>query len=141
MTCRWICKVLFFFISIVFLNLLTVPAVFSAADDVPRITVQELKAKMDKGDDLVVVDVRTGNDYENSKLKIKGAVRISIVKIEDRYKELPKDKEIILYCTWHNEATSARAAQILLDKGFKKVSALKGGFNAWLDAGYPTEPK
>jgi len=99
MTCRWICKVLFFFISIVFLNLLTVPAVFSAADDVPRITVQELKAKMDKGDDLVVVDVRTGNDYENSKLKIKGAVRISIVKIEDRYKELPKDKEIILYCT------------------------------------------
>jgi len=90
---------LFFFISIVFLNLLTVPAVFSAADDVPRITVQELKAKMDKGDDLVVVDVRTGNDYENSKLKIKGAVRISIVKIEDRYKELPKDKEIILYCT------------------------------------------
>jgi hypothetical protein len=98
MTWRWVCKALFFSLSIVFLNHLTVPAVFSAADDVPRITVQELKAKMDKGDDLVVVDVRTGFDYERSKIKIKGAVRISIVKMEERYRDLPMDKEIITYC-------------------------------------------
>jgi len=69
------------------------------ADDVPRITVQELKAKMDKGEDLVIIDVRTGDDYERSKIKIKGAVRIPIVKIEDRYRELPEDKQIITYCT------------------------------------------
>ena len=99
MTWRWLCKGLLFFLSIVFLNNLTVPAVFSAEDNVPRITVQELKAKMDKGEGVVVVDVRTGNDYERSKIKIKGAVRISIVKIEERYGELPMDKEIILYCT------------------------------------------
>ena len=99
MTCRWLWKGLLFFLSIVFLNYLTVPAVFSQADGVPRITVQELKAKMDKGDDLVVVDVRTGQDYADSRIKIKGAVRIPIVQIEERYKELPKDKEIILYCT------------------------------------------
>ncbi len=47
----------------------------------------------------MIIDVRTGNDYEGSKIKIKGAVRISIVQMEERYKELPKDKEIITYCT------------------------------------------
>ena len=45
---------------------------------------------MDKGEDLVVVDVRTGNDYEGSRIKIKGAVIISIVKIEERYSDLPQ---------------------------------------------------
>ena len=99
MTLRWLWKGLLLSLSIVFLNHLAAPTVFSAADNVPRITVQELKAKMDKGDDLVIVDVRTGDDYERSKIKIKGAVRIPIVKIEERYRELPKDTQIILYCT------------------------------------------
>jgi predicted sulfurtransferase len=96
---RYLWKGLLFFLPVVFFNHLIVPAVSSAQDNIPRITVQELKAKMDKGEDLVVVDVRTGNDYEASKIKIKGAVRISIVKIEERYNDLSKDKEIITYCT------------------------------------------
>lgn len=99
MTWRWLLKGLLFFLSIVFLNYLTVPPAFCQADGVPRITVQELKAKIDKGDDLVIVDVRTGQDYADSRIKIKGAVRIPIVQIEERYKELPKDKEIVFYCT------------------------------------------
>jgi 3-mercaptopyruvate sulfurtransferase SseA len=99
MILRWLWKGLLFSLSIVFLNHLTVPAVFSATDDVPRITVQELKAKIDKGEDLVIIDVRTGKDYEGSRIKIKGAVRIPIVQMEERYKELPRDKQIITYCT------------------------------------------
>ena len=98
-TWRWLCKGLFLLLSIVFVNHLSGPAVFCQTDDVPRITVQELKAKIDKGEDLVVVDVRTGKDYEGSRIKIKGAVRIPIVQLEERYKELPMDKEIITYCT------------------------------------------
>jgi hypothetical protein len=99
MTWRWLWKGLLFLLSIVFLNHLMVPAVFSATDGVPRITVQELKAKIDRGEALVVVDVRTGQDYADSRIKIKGAERIPIVQIEERYRELPKDKEIVLYCT------------------------------------------
>ena len=56
-------------------------------------------------------------------------------------KNLPKDKEIITYCTWPDEATSARVARILMNKGFANVKALKGGFDAWAMAGYPVEPK
>jgi len=99
MAMRWLLKGLFLSLLFVVLNQLIVPVGFSATDDVPRITVQELKAKMDKGDDLVVVDVRTGNDYERSKIKIKGAIRIPIVQLEARSNELPRDKEIITYCT------------------------------------------
>jgi len=98
-TLRWLRKGMLFLLSLVFFNYMIVPAVFSAEDNIPRITVQELKAKMEKGEDLLVIDVRTGNDYERSKIKIKGAVRISIVKIEERSRDLPKDKEIITYCT------------------------------------------
>ncbi len=54
---------------------------------------------MDKGEDIVIIDVRTGEDYQGSRIKIKGAVRIPIVQLEERYKEIPKDKQIILYCT------------------------------------------
>jgi rhodanese-related sulfurtransferase len=99
MTLRWLWKGLLFSLCVVFSNHLIAPAVFSATDNVPRITVQELKAKVDKGEDLVIIDVRTGEDYQGSRIKIKGAVRIPIVQLEERYKELPKDKQIILYCT------------------------------------------
>ena len=98
MTWRWLCKGLLFFLSIAFLHHLTAPAVFSQADDVQRITVQELKAKMDKGEGLVVVDVRTGKDYEGSKIKIKGsyiekADGTAFLKLTDCKIAEEKDKE------------------------------------------------
>ena len=96
---RRLLKWLFLSLLFVLLNQLIVPAVFSATDAVPRITVQDLKAKMDKGEDIVIIDVRAGREYEDSKIKMKGAIRISIVQLENRINELPRDKEIITYCT------------------------------------------
>ena len=96
---RRLLKGLFLSMLFVLLNQLIASVVLSATDVVPRITAQELKAKMDRGEDILVIDSRTGNEYEGSKIKIKGAVRISIVKIEERSKDLPKDKEINIYCT------------------------------------------
>jgi len=96
---RRLLKGLFLSLLFVLLNQLIVPAAFSATDIVPRITVQELKAKMDKGEDIVIIDVRTGREYEESKIKMKGAIRIPIVQLENRINELPRDKEIITYCT------------------------------------------
>jgi predicted sulfurtransferase len=99
LTMRRLLKGLFISLFFVLLNQLIASVVLSATDVVPRITVQELKAKIDKGDDVVIIDVRAGREYEDSKIKIKGAVRIPIVKLEDRISELPRDKEIITYCT------------------------------------------
>jgi hypothetical protein len=87
--------------SLMIMALLIHP-VAAIADDtkdmVTRITVQELKAKMDHGG-VLIIDVRSGDDYARSKIKIKGAVRISVVKLEEMSNTLPKDKEIVTYCT------------------------------------------
>jgi len=54
---------------------------------------------MDKGEDILVLDVRTGMSYTGSKTKIKGSMRMAPNDIEVWSKNLPKDKEIITYCT------------------------------------------
>jgi len=96
---RYLLNILFCFLSLFLLNQLAAAAAFSANDSVPRITVQELKAKLDRGEAVVIIDNRTGRDYTDSKIKIKGAIRIPIVQLENRYSELPEDKEIVTYCT------------------------------------------
>lgn len=78
-----------FFLTSVFIGM--------ALADVTRITKEELKAKMEKGEKIVILDTRWS--YDSSKVKIKGAIRIAPNEVETRYKELPRDKEIITYCT------------------------------------------
>ena len=85
---------------VITLVLVALSAIAMAANDsVPRITKEQLKAKMEKGEDIIVLDVRTGMSYKGSDIKIKGAMRIPPDAIDMRYKELPLDKEIITYCT------------------------------------------
>jgi len=75
-------------------------AIALAADGgVPRIAKEELKAKMDKGEDILILDVRTGASYNGSNVKIKGAMRFAPNDVDAWSKNLPKDKEIITYCT------------------------------------------
>ena len=64
-----------------------------------KTSVKALKAKIDKGDKLVILDVRTGTSWENSKVKIKGAIRIPYQEIAKRAGEIPMGSEIVTYCT------------------------------------------
>jgi rhodanese-related sulfurtransferase len=54
-------------------------------------------------------------------------------------KKIGTETWIITYCTWPAEESSARAARMLLDNGFKKVTPILGGYRAWEKAGYPVE--
>jgi len=63
--------------------------------DVPRITAEELKGKLDRGVDVIIVDTRGKNIFEQE--HIKGAISIPLDEVEERHKELPKDKEIVFY--------------------------------------------
>lgn len=86
--------------AMVALVLMALPLTGMATDTgVPRITKEELKAKMDKGADILILDVRTGGSYSGSKIKIKGAMRMSPDTANIRSNDLPKNKEIITYCT------------------------------------------
>ena len=109
---------------------------------VPRMTKEELKASLLLGNpDLLILDVRTARQWEESKEKIQGAVREDPEKVNTWSDKYPKNKTLVLYCSGPNEETSARVARKLLSMGFTKVYALKGGFGAWRDSGFPVEPK
>lgn len=106
-----------------------------------RITIQQLKAKMDANADIIILDVDGNYAWNARSRKIKGAIRVDPENLDAGIKNLPKDKEIVTYCTCEKEATSGHIAKQLMAKGFKKVSALVGGFKAWDDEVFPVEPK
>jgi len=80
-------------ILVVFIGCTTI----QSAQDVPRISKDELKAKLGSPD-MVLIDVRTENDWEMSDEKITGAIRMDPEAVDAWPATLPKDKEIILYC-------------------------------------------
>ncbi|HXG03362.1 MAG TPA: cyclic nucleotide-binding domain-containing protein [Candidatus Binatia bacterium] len=91
----------------------------------------------------VLVDARTGADYETSPLKLPGAVRLAPEDVGAGRITLDADREqlVIVYCTTPDEATSARVAQALRQKGWTRVRILKGGLGGWTNARLPVEAK
>ncbi|MFQ6039927.1 MAG: rhodanese-like domain-containing protein [Candidatus Poribacteria bacterium] len=65
------------------------------AIEVPRITLEELKSKLDGNADIIVADARGKNSFEQE--RIKGAISMPLSEVEARYKELPREKEIVFY--------------------------------------------
>jgi hypothetical protein len=67
--------------------------------EVERITVDELKEKLAKHEPVTIIDSRSQGSYDATATKIKGAVRIPMDDVKARLKDIPRDKEIIVYCT------------------------------------------
>ena len=105
-----------------------------------RIEPAEAKSRVDAGK-AVILDVVAPDSWTEMRRQIANAIRIEPQDFPTYYKALlPRDKQIIAYCTWHDEATSASVAQDLRRHGYQAF-ALKGGYAAWEEAGYPTQPK
>jgi molybdopterin/thiamine biosynthesis adenylyltransferase/rhodanese-related sulfurtransferase len=102
-----------------------------------EITALELKARLDRGDKLTIVDVREPNEYQIN--RIEGSILIPLGEIPRRYAELNKDDELIMQCK--SGARSGRAADFLRTVGFKSVLNLKGGILDWIDKVDPSQPK
>jgi rhodanese-related sulfurtransferase len=106
-----------------------------------RITVAELRQKLDAGEDVVILDLRSAAALQQDPLRIQGAIHINLDQIEQREHELPRDRDIIVYCSCPNEVSSARVALRLQRKGFNRVRPLLGGIDAWREQNYPLEPR
>ena len=104
---------------------------------IARITAEELKTRLDGGEDVLVVDVRSRLDFEAEPSIIPGALHLTIEELETRHREIPRERDIVLYCTCPSEASSARVALLLRRRGIERVRPLAGGFRAWRDRGYP----
>lgn len=107
---------------------------------VPRVSASEVARQFysDLHDDLAVYDVRSHGYYSDKASRIKGSIRLEPNTILQHLDSLPKDKELILYCTCLREATSLRVARILQQHGFRS-SVIKGGLRAWKRGGYALE--
>jgi membrane protein DedA with SNARE-associated domain/rhodanese-related sulfurtransferase len=102
-----------------------------------RITVDDLYALMDKDVKPVIVDVRSPVARSLDPRVIPGALAADVREIDVLLKQLPADRDIILYCTCPNEAGAAQVARLLVNRGFGKVRPLHGGLDAWVAAGHP----
>jgi membrane protein DedA with SNARE-associated domain/rhodanese-related sulfurtransferase len=101
-----------------------------------RISVAELNALIRAGSEPLIIDVRSPSARMLEPQWIPGALAISLPDVGPHLKDLPRDRDIILYCTCPNEASAARVAKILMNHGFKRVRPLHGGLDAWRAAGY-----
>lgn len=111
-----------------------------AALAMARISVAELRARLDGAAAPVVIDVRSPTALGLELLRIPGALHWPLPQVERELGTLPRDREIIFYCNCPNEASAARAARLLMKHGFRRVRPLAGGLDAWIEAGYAVEP-
>src|SRR5437764_10551433 len=108
-----------------------------AVNAATEITSTELKQRLDRGDKLIVVDVREPHEYQIN--RIPGSLLIPLGDVPKRYNELDPDLEIVTQCK--SGVRSAKAADFLRSVGFKKVLNLKGGILDWVDKVDPSQPK
>src|SRR5262245_31104643 len=106
---------------------------------VMRITPEELKARMDAKDNIMIFDMRNRLDRKTDPVRIPGAFHVLPEHIEFQPEDISFDQEIILYCTCPNEATSARAALQLHRMGLIHARPLRGGLDAWRERNLPVE--
>jgi len=105
-----------------------------------RITAAELRRKQVAGEEVVIIDLRSGEDLALDPSLIPGAVHLGMEEIEHRHQEIPRDREVIVYCSCPNEVSSARVALSLHRRGVTRVRPLLGGIDAWRELNYPLEP-
>ena len=103
---------------------------------IPEISVQDLKAKLDKKEKFVLLDVREPHEYEIA--RIEGSTLIPLGKLPERFGELDKNAKIVVHCKMGGR--SAKAVSFLREKGYDATN-VAGGINAWSESVDPSVPQ
>ena len=119
---------------------------YAQTQNVEMISADELKAKVTNNQPVTIIDVRSSEGYAAASTTVKGAIHFKLRKLKYRLaypplKNIPKDQEIVTYCACPKDQASIAAAQILQASGFKRVKVLQGGWQEWLRANGPVEPR
>jgi membrane protein DedA with SNARE-associated domain/rhodanese-related sulfurtransferase len=104
-----------------------------------RIEVDELAQALGSARPPLVLDVRAAGSRELDDRAIPGALVFDPLALEITLAEVPRERELVLYCNCPNEFSAARAAQLLKAQGYRRVRPLRGGLDAWVAAGHSVE--
>ena len=106
-----------------------------ALKDIPEVDVYQIKDRLDKGDNLNLIDVREDNEWDLG--RIPTAIHLGKGIIERDIESVTKnrDMELILYC--QGGFRSALAAESLKKMGYKNVYSMSGGFGTWAGNEFP----
>jgi membrane protein DedA with SNARE-associated domain/rhodanese-related sulfurtransferase len=97
---------------------------------VPRLTVEQVTEKLATGEDPMIIDLRP-HPARQEQPGIPGSLPLSMAEVIARHQDLPRDRDVILYCACPRDATSVQAAWRLREKGFTRAWPLAGGIEAW----------
>ncbi|MCK4865528.1 MAG: VTT domain-containing protein [Gammaproteobacteria bacterium] len=104
----------------------------------PMMDVENVKQKLDTGEDVLLLDVRSAEDYVGEQGHVKDSVLIPVEELEKRLAEIENFQEKTIMTICRTDRRSAKAAQILAKHGFVDVHVVKQGMTDWNAKGYPT---
>jgi membrane protein DedA with SNARE-associated domain/rhodanese-related sulfurtransferase len=102
-----------------------------------RLDPRELKEMLDRGQPVYIVDLRHPLDYLPDPRTLPGAVLMTPDKLVEQCAEIPRDRDVVLFCTCPSEATAAKMALTIRKLGVYRVRPLLGGFDEWKKLGFP----
>jgi adenylyltransferase/sulfurtransferase len=105
-------------------------------NEIPQITVKELKQRIDAGQDVFLLDVREPYEYQIAQI---GGKLIPQNDVPQRLAEIPHDREIVVHC--RSGVRSQRIAELLKQAGYPRVANLAGGILAWSEEIDPSVQK
>jgi membrane protein DedA with SNARE-associated domain/rhodanese-related sulfurtransferase len=104
-----------------------------------RVEPADLKSQLDAGEEVYIVDLRHPLELLPDPFTLPGAVHFSPDALAERHTEIPRDRDIVLFCTCPSEATAAKTAMTLYKLGIERVRPLRGGYDEWKRLGFPVE--
>ena len=104
-----------------------------------RLEPVDLKRQLDAGDPVFIVDLRHPLELLPEPFTLPGALHFSPDSLAERHNEIPRDRDIVLYCTCPSEATAAKTAMTLHRLGIERVRPLRGGYDEWKRLGFPMD--
>jgi len=104
-----------------------------------RLEPQELMRLLDAGVSVFIVDLRHPLEILPDPFTLPGAIHFSPEALALRHIEIPRDRDVVLFCTCPSEATAAKTAMTLHRLGIERVRPLRGGFDEWRRLGFPLD--
>ena len=102
-----------------------------------RLEPDELKKMLDKEQPVYIVDLRHPLDYLPDPRTLPGAILLTPDSLVQQSDLIPRDRDVVLFCTCPSEATAAKMALAIRKLGVSRVRPLRGGFDEWKKLGYP----